>query len=87
MTPDYSPSPRRAKRWRAPASGRRLTQVDAALVKALLDQNQRQQDVAAIWGVNSGRISDIATGKKFTDVLPASASELAQFLSLRRPSH
>ncbi len=87
MTPYSSPSPRRAKRPRAPASGRRLSRADVALVQALLDQNYRQQDVAAIWGVNSGRISDIATGKKFADVPPASEAELNDFMSSRRPPH
>jgi hypothetical protein len=87
MTPDSSPSPRRAKRRRAPASGRRLSRADAAIVKTLLDLDYRQQDVAAIWGVNSGRISDIATGNKFADVPPASEAELNEFMSSRRPLH
>ena len=85
MTPDTSPSPRRAKRRRAPASGRRLSRADAALVKTLLIQNHRQQDVAAIWGVNSGRISEIATGNKFVDVPAASETDLADFRSSRQP--
>ena len=57
------------------------------MVKALLDRNHRQQDVAAIWGVNSGRVSDVATGKKFADVPPASEVELNDFLSSHRPPH
>jgi hypothetical protein len=87
MTLDISPSPRRAKRRRAPNSGRRLTRYEAGLVKALLHRNYRQQDIAAIWGVNSGRISDIATAKKFADVAVASDADLDAFLASRRPLH
>lgn len=45
MISDTSPSPKRAMHHRAPNSGRRLSGADAALVKALLAENRRQQDL------------------------------------------
>ncbi len=75
-------------RHRAPAGGRRLSRADAALVKAMLAQNFRQHDIAAkFFGVNGGRVSDIATGKKFIDVPAASEADLATFLSSGQTPH
>jgi predicted XRE-type DNA-binding protein len=50
----------------------------------MLAQGFRQQDIAAIWGVNSGRVSNIATGKKFSEIPSASEGALAAFLTSRR---
>ena len=75
------------KRSRAPSSGNRLEPKDAALVKALLAQGRRQHDVAAIFKVNAGRISDVANRKKFADVVPASDLELMRFLASATQSH
>jgi hypothetical protein len=47
---------------RAEASGLRLTSRDAASVKAMLDRGDRQHDIAAWFGVNSGRIAEVAVG-------------------------
>lgn len=67
---------RRAQR--APASGNVLTEHDAAIVKGMLARGDRQHDVAAFFGVNGGRIAEIATGEKFPDVLPMDNSQLPQ---------
>lgn len=53
-----------------------LTHEDAAIVKGLLARGEKQHDVASVFGVNPGRIAEIATGAKFRDVKPAPASEL-----------
>lgn len=55
---------------RAEASGLRLTARDAAIVKAMLNRGDRQHDIAAWFGVNGGRIAEVATGKSFPDVQP-----------------
>ena len=61
---------------RAPNSGVSLADADAAVVKGMLDRGDRQHDVAAWFGVNSGRIAEIATGKKFWWVRPAERNTL-----------
>ena len=48
---------------RAQSSGIRLTNEDAALVKAMLARGDRQHDIAAWFGVNAGRIANVATEK------------------------
>lgn len=50
---------------RAKTSGVRLTEYDAALVKGMLARGDRQHDVAAWFGVNGGRIAEVATGATF----------------------
>ncbi len=55
---------------RACPSGISLTETDAAVVKAMLSRGDRQHDVAAWFGVNGGRIAEIATGKLFGWVVP-----------------
>jgi hypothetical protein len=54
---------------RANASGISLTAAHAALVKGMLKRGDRQHDIAAWFGVNGGRIAEIANGDRF--VLPA----------------
>ena len=61
---------------RAPNSGISLTEQDAALVKAMLARGDRQHDIAAWFGVNGGRVAEIATQKKFQFVEPADRSNL-----------
>ena len=61
---------------RAPNSGISLTEQDAALVKAMLARGDRQHDIAAWFGVNGGRIAEIATRRKFRSVEPADRSNL-----------
>src|ERR1700723_3692505 len=61
---------------RAEPSGISLTPADAALVKGMLLRGDRQHDVAAWFGVNGGRIAEIATGARFATVQPASTETL-----------
>lgn len=53
---------------RAPASGISLTEDDAAIVKGMLARGDRQHDIAAWFGVNGGRIGEIASRKRFRGV-------------------
>jgi hypothetical protein len=61
---------------RAESSGIRLTVRDAAIVKAMLARGDRQHDIAAWFGVNGGRIGEIAGGKAFQKVELAAAANL-----------
>ena len=61
-------------RYRVPPSGISLTSADAAIAKAMLARGDRQHDVAAWFGVNGGRIADIATGKTFAWVMPSTGN-------------
>jgi hypothetical protein len=61
---------------RAEASGLRLTARDAAIVKAMLNRGDRQHDIAAWFGVNGGRIGEIAAGKTFSHVQPALSANM-----------
>ncbi len=56
---------------RAEASGISLTETDATFVKGMLARGDRQHDITAWFGVNGGRIAEIATGAKFRWVEPA----------------
>src|SRR5262245_21341830 len=56
---------------RAIASGITLTETDAAVVKGMLKRGDRQHDIAAWFGVNGGRIAEVATGGRFASVPPA----------------
>jgi hypothetical protein len=58
-------------RQRASRSGIALTENDAAIVKGMLARGDRQHDIAAWFGVNAGRIAEIALGKKHRTVLAA----------------
>ena len=51
--------------YRAEPSGIHLTEEDAAIIKGMLLRGDRQHDIAAWFGVNGGRITEIATGKLF----------------------
>ena len=53
---------------RAPSSGIMLSDTDAATVKGMLLRGDRQHDIAAWFGVNGGRIAEIATGAKHGSV-------------------
>lgn len=58
-------------RHRAPASGISLTNDDAALIKGMIARGDRQHDIAAWFGVNGGRIAEIAREQKFKSVKAA----------------
>jgi hypothetical protein len=68
---------------RAAKSGISLSAVDAAIVKGMIARGDRQHDVAAWFGVNGGRIAEIATGrthrsiKARTEQLPPSGPYLS----------
>ena len=48
-----------------------LVNEDAAIVKGMLARGDKQHDIAAYFHVNGGRIAEIATGRKFARVRPA----------------
>lgn len=56
--------------YRVRSSGIHLNERDAAIVKGMLARGDRQHDIAAWFGVNGGRIAEIATGQKFRAVAP-----------------
>jgi hypothetical protein len=53
-----------------------LTEDDARKVKGMLHRGDRQHDIAAWFGVNGGRIAEVATGDKFWWVPPAPTCDL-----------
>ena len=53
---------------RAENSGVSLNPEEVAIVKGMLKRGDRQHDVAAWFGVNGGRIAEIAKGLKHKDV-------------------
>jgi hypothetical protein len=53
-----------------------LTTEQASVAKGLLARGEKQHDVAGYFGVNAGRIAEIAKGYKFADVKPAAKSDL-----------
>lgn len=53
----------------AQPESRTLTARDAALIKRMLQRGDRQHDIADLFGVNGGRIAEIASGKTFADVV------------------
>lgn len=61
---------------RAKPSGIHLTALDAAIVKGMLARGDRQHDIAAWFGVNGGRIAEVATGASFSSVPAADATAL-----------
>jgi hypothetical protein len=61
---------------RAQASGITLSLDDVAIVKAMLRRGDRQHDIAAWFGVNGGRIAEVANQTKFANVRPSEASNL-----------
>ena len=65
-----------SSRKRATPSGVRLTLEDVAVVKGMLSRGDRQHDIAAWFGVNGGRIGDIATGAKYGAVIEAAEFDL-----------
>jgi hypothetical protein len=52
------------------------TAADAALIRGMLERGDKQSDVAAWFGTNSGRICETRTGKRFKDVPPAPSDQL-----------
>lgn len=63
-------------RRRAMPSGIHLTEADAAQVKGMLARGDRQHDIASWFGVDGGRIAEIAAGITYGWVAPAAPGEL-----------
>jgi hypothetical protein len=63
-------------RMRAEPSGIKLAAADASIIKGMLLRGDRQHDIAAWFGVNGGRIAEIATGYRFREVGPAIGDQL-----------
>jgi hypothetical protein len=63
-------------RKRAERSGIILTAEDVAIAKGMLARGDRQHDIAAWFGVNGGRIAEIATGARYDWVAQADEYEL-----------
>lgn len=61
---------------RANPSGIRLTERDAAVVKAMLARGDRQHDIAAWFGVNGGRVAEVASGSAYQNVQPEVGANL-----------
>lgn len=61
---------------RANSSGVKLTESDAAMVKGMILRGDRQHDIASWFGVNGGRISEIASGHRFRYVAAAAFDKL-----------
>ena len=59
---------------RAEPSGIKLNAQDAAIIKGMLARGDRQHDIAAWFGVNGGRITEIHTRRKFRHVGPATSN-------------
>ena len=53
-----------------------LTSSQAALAKGMIARGDRQSDIAAYFGVNGGRISEVNTGKAHWNVRQAPSSML-----------
>ena len=53
-----------------------LTKETAAICKGLLARGEKQHDVAAFFGVNAGRVAEVAKGYKFADVAAAPKRQL-----------
>jgi hypothetical protein len=57
-----------------------FTEDDAAIIKGMIARGDRQSDIAAYFGTNGGRISEINTGTKvgakFAHVRPAPLKRL-----------
>ena len=53
-----------------------LTDADAAVVKGMLDRGDKNETIAAFFGVNQRAISHIRSHKKFDSVAPASVGQL-----------
>lgn len=53
------------------ASVRDLSPETVAIIKARLRRGDLQHRIGADYDINSGRISEINTGKRFADIEPA----------------
>lgn len=63
------------------ASISKLTPRDISTIKARIIQGEFQHKIAADYDLNQGRISEIAQGKRFGHILPASMIATQQEVS------
>jgi hypothetical protein len=61
---------------RAEPSGLTLTAKDAELIKGMIERGDRHHDIAAFFGVNQGRISEIKEGARFAATSAADPEDL-----------
>jgi hypothetical protein len=62
---------------KAPASGIALNYRDTCIVKGMLLRGDRQHDIASYFGVNGGRIAEIASGANpYPNAQPAPEADL-----------
>jgi hypothetical protein len=61
---------------RATAAGISICEDDARIAKGMLYRGDRQSDIAAYFGVNGGRIAEMAKGLTFWWVDPAPLDQL-----------
>jgi hypothetical protein len=52
------------------------TGEDIAIIKGMLARGDKQSDVAAYWGTNSGRIAETNVGRRYSSILPAPPHQL-----------
>ena len=58
------------------ATAKHLTAQDIAVIKARLRRGEYQHHIAADFGLNQGRISEINTGKRGLTIPPAAQQSL-----------
>lgn len=73
MNENFGKAPRRR---RALPNGNCLNKVDAAVVKGMIARGDIYAEIANWFGVNPGRIAEVATGQSFRDVVAAEYHEL-----------
>jgi hypothetical protein len=56
---------------RAEADFGRLNDEIAAIIKGMLVRGDKQSDISACFQINVGRVAEINTGQRFTDITPA----------------
>ena len=60
-----------------PTPSRRITEEDAAIIRALLARKVAQHDIASFMGVHPTLVSDINCGRRHKEVEPADLSDAA----------
>jgi hypothetical protein len=60
-----------------------IEEHDAALIKGMLARGDKQHNIAAFFGVNGGRIAEIATREKFVETPPASEKDMPPVVLVR----
>jgi hypothetical protein len=53
-----------------------LTHNDAQMIKAMIERGDKNETIAAYFGVNQRAISHVRSGKKFSDATPKKTTEL-----------